>query len=287
MTEIRHLKGRRWKAHQRNDIGRAFIGCCPVYPGGTGISNLQTIVDRFGTGAAARQFYSGLQVPPRPAGLSIVHSSFKPDPDLVISGALDGAIETMAAGVPAGDLVEVWHESDLKERAGTFTFSQLSGCKNRFYDRVKIVNQAALVGNTLTSWQFDDNNDSWDRHRWLRDVKADVLGVDVDGVHSSQLPYPDYMDDLERTKAIFDVYHNVGGMYRYVAIPELGTKIISPTVDPTGAYRRAWADNILAQYAAQLPLLYVAWYDFLVGTTDDRLVGDDIAWWANHVAMGA
>ena len=229
---------------------RTLFGACPTNPGGESLAAAQRVIDKFGPGAAVRQFRSALATPHTPADASIVHTSYKPDLDDVIAGRLDAQIRAVAKATPAGHIIEIWHEADSKVRSGSIDKAKVIAAKNRFYDVAKDANPAALVATTYTGWLFEPKS-KLDPEEWAG-VKADLLGVDLDGIQS--WPYPDYTDEIQR---VIDAAKRWG--VPGWCVPELGMDI--QPADPDGTARADW----IRKYAAlcnDAGARYVAWFDY-------------------------
>lgn len=229
---------------------RTLFGACPTNPGGESLAAAQRVIDKWGTGAAVRQFRSALATPHAPEGASIVHTSYKPDLDDVIAGRLDAQIRAVAKATPAGHIIEIWHEADSKVRSGSIDKAKVIAAKNRFYDLVKAENPDALVCTTYTGWLFEPKS-KLDPEEWA-DVKADLLGVDLDGIQS--WPYVDYTDEIPRAA---DAARRWG--YAGWCVPELGMDI--QPADTDGAARVEWIIKH-ARLLADAGAVYVAWFDY-------------------------
>lgn len=229
---------------------RTLFGACPTNPGGESFSAAQRVIDKWGTGVAIRQFRSELATPHNPEGATIVHTSYKPNLDDVISGKLDAQIRAVAKATPAGHIVEIWHEADSKVRSGSIDKNKVIEAKNRFYDLVKAENPDALVCTTYTGWLFEPKS-KLNLEEWAG-VKADLLGVDLDGIQS--WPYPDYTDEIPRAATAAAQWG-----YQGWCVPELGMDI--QPQDTGGVARAEWIlkyAKLLKDYGAK----YVAWFDY-------------------------
>jgi hypothetical protein len=225
------------------------FGACPQ-AGGTSLAAAQTVIAKWGKGAAVRQFL-GTGVAERPADAGIVHISWKP----TLAQITDTWVKSVTANLKPGDCVEVWHEADKKVTDGILTYTDAVARKNAFYDTVKRVRPDLLVVNTLTGWLLDPKSKG-DVERWAA-VKADVLGVDCDGVRPTALPYTNY-DDETRTALAFLEKHPT---YKWFSVPEFGCPRI-PSADPDGKLRAAYHQKYADLWAASGKCLYVTLYEY-------------------------
>lgn len=207
-------------------------GACPA-DGGTSLAAQRSVLDKWGHGACVRQFFPGFSVPaPRDPGVSVVHASWKPRAADVITPA---RVAALTADLREGDVVEVWHEPDVKVREGVLDLAEVVERKNRFHDAVRQARPDLRVACTLSGWEADPANPRThgDLDRWSR-VRADLLGLDLDGVHPEHLPYPDYHAEADGAVA-FVAQH---GGYRGWCVPELGAPRIEGDTD--GTARAEW-----------------------------------------------
>lgn len=235
---------------------RTLFGSCPAYPGGESLTAARTVTNKWGAGAAVRQFKGNLSAPNQVG--SITHTSYKPAITDLLAGRLDSAIGTVVAGCRAGDVLEVWHEADKKVTDGVDTYERLVAAKNYFYVKAKALRPDVLIANTLTGWLMEPTRSPQpDWRRWGA-VKADVVGIDCDGVHPTRLPYTDYQGESARARAFVDEF--AGNGYRWYAVPEYGCGRMA--IDPDGIERakayRAQADR----WAADPLCLFVTLYEY-------------------------
>lgn len=244
-------------------------GACPA-AGGSGLAAAQAVIDKWGPGAAIRQFFPGgfTANPNHPDGASLVHTSYKPDLAAVNAGTLDAAITALAKATPAGDILEIWHEADLKVRKGTLDKTAVVAAKNRFYDLVKAANPHVLVATTYTGWLFEPKS-GLDPQDWSG-VRADLLGVDLDGISVTAPPYPDWSDEIPAVKTCADQWGYAGW-----CVPELGAPRAG-TGDTDGAIRAAWAT---ACAKACDGALYVAWFEYPTSPNYELTTTAEIAAW--------
>lgn len=225
-----------------------YFGACPVL-GGSSYSDAETVVTKWGTNAAVRQFFSGgfTAAPNHPTGASIVHTSYKPDITALLAGTYDATIRTYAQNLTPGDVIEIWHEADLKVRQSSMTLANAIAAKNYFYDRVKEGNPDALVATTYTGWLFEPNSGL--NPDVYSGIKADLLGLDLDGIHVSSPPYPSYSSEIPRGQT----YAAAWGMLGWCA-PEFGTSRAA-SGDTDGSVRAAWITTY-----GEMAIAYDAWY---------------------------
>jgi hypothetical protein len=219
---------------------------------GTSATGQANVLTKWGDGAAIRQFFTGFgQVAPRDRRASVVHASWKPASLGVIT---DAAVTAATANLLPGDCVEVWHESDKKVRDGVYTHVEALARKNRFYDTVKRVRPDLLVVNTLTGWEAEPGNSTTRGNidKWAA-VKADLLGLDCDGIHG--WPYTNYDGEIAAAVAFVEKFP----AYKGWCVPEFGTS--RHTNDQSGATRAQWATTTAAKFKAA-GAAYVCLYEF-------------------------
>jgi hypothetical protein len=231
-------------------------GACPMKPGGESLAAARTVTTKWGQGAAVRQFKTDLSSPSTGPEFGIVHTSYKPSVSAILSGSLDAQIRAVAMATPAGHVLEVWHEVDKKVRDGIDTKANLIAAKNRFYDVVKSVRPDVLIANTLTGWELSPTNTTTRGNidQWAA-VKADILGVDLDGIRPTTLPYTDYRDEVNVALAFVDRFPGYTGW----AVPEFGCPRVA--ADPDGIERAAWLTSYGRLFAAE-GAAYVTLYEY-------------------------
>ena len=226
-----------------------FAGACPE-AGGATLAAAQTVITKWGVGAAVRQFM-GTAAAPRPADAGITHHSFKP----TLAQITTAWVTTITKDLKSGDVVEVWHEADKKVTDNILTKADVVGRKNAFYDIVKQVRPDLYVANTLTGWLFDPksgkNPDDW------AVVKADILGVDADGVRPTALPYTNYEAETARAVKFLEDHPS----YKYFSVPEFGCPRI-PALDADGTKRATYHDYYMNLWTATGKCLYVTLYEY-------------------------
>lgn len=250
------LQETRWAEHMATEHpaeSRTLFGACPEKPGGTSLAAAQGVVDKWGKGAAVRQFLGGVgTVAQRPVDAGIVHISWK---EFNQSRITEASVTRACANLLAGDCVEVIHESDNDGLTGADLTKRIA-LKSYFYDTVKAVRPDLLVVNTVTGWLMDPKSGK-DPSPWGQ-VKADVLGIDCDGIRPTKLPYTNYEDETTAALAFVEKYKANG--YRYVAVPEFGCPRI-PALDPDGKIRAEYHAHYADLWTSS-GFLYVTLYEY-------------------------
>lgn len=226
----------------------------------TSLSAQARVIEKWGSYISMRQFFTGFeQVAPRDPRVGVLHCSWKPTS---VDAITETAVRAACANLRPGDVVEVWHELDRKVRVGTRTLSGVLithavglAMKNRFYDVVKAVRPDLLVANTLTGWEADPNNSTTKGNidKWA-EVKADILGLDCDGIHG--FPYPNYDGEIATAKAFLAKFPAYNGW----CVPEFGTSR-NATNDASGTERAKWAAGYAAKFEAA-GARYVCLYEY-------------------------
>jgi hypothetical protein len=261
---------------------RTLFGACQE-TGNTGAA----AVGKWGTRIASRRFLTSAPWPatvaPHPDAV-VDHLSFSMSAAYATTFPTDtaahAAVTAMVRSIPPADrprvILEAIHEGDEKVNRGAaagYSVPQVIAAKNRFADLVWAVDRNIKVAATYTGWLFDPDNpkhpDEWGT------VKADVLGVDFDGIHATKVnadgtvAYPDYADEGARIRAFLTKWGGASGHYRWWAVPEFGTSRdgkLALGADRDGTQRAAWikagADRFASTSFAGSPALYVAWYDY-------------------------
>lgn len=232
---------------------RTRFGACPAKPGGTSLAAAQTVVTKWGKGAAVRQFYSATDVGMCPPDSSIMHGSWKPSAAQIT----ETWAQTVLKNYRDGDCAEVWHEADKKVSDGAYTYEDLLARKNKFYDIVKKVRPGIRVVNTVTGWMMDPKSGK-DPSRWGA-VKADVFGIDCDGVRPTALPYTNYEAETKAALEFIEKYKANG--YQWFAVPEYGCPRITAT-DADGSKRALYHDYYCNLWADSGKCLYVTLYEY-------------------------
>jgi hypothetical protein len=246
-------------------------------------------VQKFGTKASVRIFADTIKNPVHPTGASIVHTSYaltgygvSRDQALrnLTAGKYDAAIAAAAKATPKGDVIEIVHEADHKITNGDTSFAVVLAAKNHFYTVAKAANPNVLIANTVTGWLTDPKSGG-DFQRWGQ-VKADIIGIDCDGINPTSLPYPNYDDETKAGVAFVKAY--AGNGYKYWAVPEFGAARMSG--DASGTERVKWmAFNANNNFKAN-GALYVDWYDYsLSGHLLPLTLTNEINTWKTFVAQ--
>lgn len=252
------------------------FGACPNKAG-------KDAVAKWGAGAVVRIFKTAIAPITRPAGASRVHVSYG-----IVSGNRDAALIDLAAGkydtqitaaakgTMAGDVLEIIHEADKKITDGVATWGPVLAAKNHFYDVVKKANPDVLVANTVTGWLADPKSGN-DFQRWGQ-IKADIIGIDCDGVNPKALPYPNYDGEIAAAVAFVKKYAANG--YKYWSVPEFcATRM---PVDPQSVERVKWMVTVTDKFKAD-KALYVAWYDYDMSVGNELTLTNEINAWSTLV----
>lgn len=227
-----------------------LFGACPSKPGGVSLAAAQKVPTKWGGRPSLRQFLGGWSnIAYRPSSVSIAHWSWN-----TLTGMTQDTVKAALVNVLDGDVVEVIHEGDNKVRSKkSITLPNLIKGKNQFYDYVKAVRPNVLVANTLTGGILSNYTADAVAEPYGA-IKADVLGVDCDGVHDKEPPLAiPYEDEIAEALAFAKKFG-----YPYVAAPEFGTS--RPSWDD-GTQRAAWFKKYDQQFA-DAGFLYVCVYDY-------------------------
>jgi hypothetical protein len=259
---------------------RTMFGACPTV--GTSSSS---VITKYGNGASIRVFVpGGFNTVDRPAGASKLHVSWKPT---LGSAITDTALVSAFSNLQDGDLVEVWHESDVKYRKGDDLGAMLA-MKNQFHDRVVALRQAGRIPqvrtvNTWAGWSVDStsNIDPSNLH-----ARADILGIDMDGIPEADNFYP-YA--ARQMGAKFVEAYKEGG-YTGWTVPEFSMPSVDS--DPTSTKRVAWFQAEAAAISQGLPTAgipapqMIAWFDTagIIGETEMLSSTNEINAWKTLVA---
>lgn len=243
------------------------------------------MVSKFGGDASVRMFVpGGFTTVTRPAGASRVHVSWKPTLGTTIT---DSQLIAAFTNLKDGDLVEVWHESDVKYRKGGDLAGMLA-MKNQFHDRVVALRDAGkiphvLTVNTWAGWTVDQNSSIDPSNLQAR---ADLLGIDMDGIPASDTFYP---FATRQMGAKFVSAYKAGG-YTGWTVPEFTMPSVAS--DPTNAKRVSWFQSQAAAISQGVPSAGVpaprmlAWFDTagIIGATEQLTTANEIGAWSNLVA---
>lgn len=244
-----------------------------------------SVVSKYGAGASLRLFNSGgFNTPSRPSGVSKMHVSWKPTIGTTIT---DTQLISAFTNLRDGDLVEVWHETDVKYRKGQDLAGML-GMKNQLHDRVVALRNADRIPNVLTvntwaGWSVDSTSsvDPSNLH-----CRADLLGIDMDGIPAAENFYP-YAARQMGSKFV-SAYR--GGAYKGWTVPEFTMPSISS--DPTRVRRIEWFRSEVAKISQGVPTSNVppphmiAWFDTagIIGETEKLTTANEIDAWSDLVA---
>jgi hypothetical protein len=262
-------------------LSSTLVGACP--DGGT----LASVLTKYGTTASVRGFSPGVfgTAVERPATASRVHWSWKPT---LTSTLTDAMLVNAFDNLVAGDMVEVWHESDVKLRNGTFTLTDFQNAmrlKNDLHSRVVRLRDAGTIPQlrtvcTLSGWTVDQTS-TWTATAPSNVAgagsalsNADVLGIDMDGMAADPAFYDYY---ARQTGAKFVAAMTAGG-YSGWTVPEFCMP--SVTGDTNNAGRIAWFQDQVSKLrsgvaGSNLPgPQMIAWFDTagVIGASE-RLTG--------------
>lgn len=237
-----------YKASHPDAPRRTIFGGCPA-GGGTSLAAAQSVIDKWGGHPAIRMFQA-TGVSPRPVDAGVMHVSWKP----TAAQITPAWVTKVCANLLENDCVEVWHEADSKVRKGQLKFDDVVGRKNKFFDAVKSVRPDLRVVNTLTGQALSDyGHDEW--QKWGV-VRADLLGLDADGIHDKVAPLDiPYEDEIARVARFLSANPGYAGW----VVPEFGTS--RPGWDAKGMERAAWASKYGGLFAAA-GAAYVCLYDY-------------------------
>jgi hypothetical protein len=171
----------------------------------------------------------------------------------VAAGRYDAQIAAAARATPAGDSIEIVHEADKKIINGNTTWPVVLAAKNHFYDVAKAANPNVLIADTVTGWTAEPESGR-DLARWGQ-VKADILGIDADGVNPATGAYPSY--DAEIAAAV--AFVKAAGSYRGWAVPEFTAG--RQASDTDGSRRIAWMRDLAAKFRSS-GAQYVDYFDY-------------------------
>lgn len=233
--------------------GTTFYGACPTNSGTT-----EQVVSKYGQRVAVRRFLGDLSsVTTRPAGVGRLHTSWKPALGDITSSAVANALKACVDG----DGVEVWHEGDKKVRDGKLSRADLVAVKNKFWTTVDELRRAGTIKQvkvvqTLTGWEADPKNSAThgDINGWA-DIKAEILGLDFDGIAPSSTNYVDYFDEIGSAAEF--IARNAG--YEGWCVPEFGAPRHADDTD--GSYRAKWFAKI-GRAARVTGCYWVCQYDY-------------------------
>lgn len=258
------------------EVAVTKFGACPEKPGGTSLAAQAKVIAKWGRGAAIRVFCSGLgTAEARHPDAGIIHYSFK---EFDRADVTDKAkVRETCKNMRAGDVVEVIHESDNDGLDAKGVADRIEH-KNLFFDTVKEVRPDLLVAHTMTGWIFEPKS-KLNPFVWAGKVKADVLGMDCDGIRPEKLPYTDYMDE---TRRMLEIVNDPANGYRFFAVPEFGCPRI-PTLDPDGKIRAAYHDHYALEWRSSRKCLFVTLYEYDSSPNYSLTTELEKSGWRSHV----
>lgn len=237
------------------------------------LTTAAAVPSKYGKGASIRVFYDKpagqLPWPTAPAG-TLLHVSYK----MAGKTYTDAQIDAMLTKA-RGHLITVNHEPDNDG----WTATQIAAWKalnNRVYDRNVTLGRPARIVPTFTGDFWSNHTTDAERDVWLKDLKADLYGLDFDGVHDNQTSKPADLvyrvgksevtnaDEIAALKRAMSKYGVPG-----FCVPEFGTS--RRPWDTDGAGRTKWLRNN-AQRFIDAGAEAVHWYDEQANGKDDRIL---------------
>jgi hypothetical protein len=103
-----------------------------------------------------------------------------------------------------------------------------------------------------------ESNSGKDWRRW-GEVKADIFGIDCDGVRPTRLPYTNYESETETALLFLEEFAHNG--YKWFAVPEFGCPRI-PSADPDGSIRAGWHEFYNNLWAKTGKCRFVTLYEY-------------------------
>lgn len=260
-----------------NPPGNTLFGANPVNPGGESASAAQGVVTKFGSGATVRQFLTDITTsgggpnwPAVPAG-SLVHRSYKPTTD-VTNAQIDALIRAAQ-----GHWLTFWHESD-NDGLSSSAIASRTALMNRLYDRNVALGRLVTVVHVVTGQFMSDYRDESWKAPW-RNVKADLIGVDMDGPQGYGVTYADELSETLRWIQEESIDGYVGW-----TVPEFG--VARTSSDSNGSGRLAWMQREVDLLTRANPKpRAIHWYDYMM-TNDYRLISgtQEYNYWRGLVA---
>jgi hypothetical protein len=246
------------------------------------------VLSKYGPKASVRIFSSsGLGSVSRPSTAARVHASWKPTLGSTITEA---QVIAACSNLRDGDLVEVWHEADVKYRKGDDLAAMLA-MKNQLHDRVVALRAAGripkvLTVNTWAGWSVDSTSSVNPSNLHCR---ADLLGIDMDGIPANDRFYPFVARQMG---AKFIAAYKAGGYVGW-SVPEFCMAAVS--TDPDHSKRVAWLTSEVDTISQGIPAegipapVMIAWFDTggpLAPYEDNGLTQpNEISAWSARVAQ--
>lgn len=273
-----------YDAHMATHVApvRTAFGACPNGGGASGV------LSKFGGNAAVRIFVpGGLGRVTRPETSPRVHVSWKPALGSTITEA---QVIDACAGLSDGDIVEVWHESDVKYRKGQ-DLAAMQALKAQIHSRVVALRDAGKIAKVLTcntwaGWSVDSTSNVSPSNLH---APADLLGIDMDGIPASDTFYR-YAERQMSAKFV-DAFK--AGNYTGWTVPEFCMPSVAS--DPDRSKRVAWFQSEVAKIRQGVPSqgvpppLMIAWFDTagIIGDSERLTAANEIAAWSALVASNA
>lgn len=276
LAECRVLTGGQWKRKGHTDITPGggggttqapYWGACPPSGGG----GASAVLSKFGTGSSVRVFFTTSLTarPSVPAGVSIMHLSYRPDMAQVASGALDSQIISLINFCQPGWILTFHHEPDNNGWSATQRQDWKNGT-NHLYDLTKSTKPSVLTAPVFTGGLMASYTSNATRDLWCTGIRSDLFGVDCDGVHIRDAAHPNetnydriqYTDEMDNAEAYMAHPSNSG--FTQITVPEMVTARKNPP-DPTGSIRAGWFTS-QSQIFVDRGVYAVQCYDFDFGT---------------------
>lgn len=245
-------------------VTRPYFGSCPTTSGG----GAAAVVSKFGVGSSVRIFFNSgdlTQRPSIPAGVSILHVSYKVTEANILNGSQDANLIDLINWMRPGWILTLNHERDNDGISGS-AITDWKNMQNYLYDikqatKPSVFTAPVFVGGTLASYTSNATRDTW-----CTGISGDLFGIDCDGVHisSTEANYNriSYEDELDNCETYMRHPTNTG--FKAITVGEHMTARVNPP-DPTGSIRAAWFQRE-TQRMVDHGCYAVMAYDFNFGT---------------------
>lgn len=247
---------------------RPYFGACPADGAPGGVAGAQSVLTKWGSHAAVRQFFGDFtSMPSVIPGCPIVHSSYRPDAvgeaqpftdAQIAAGAADNAISAVIQATPNNWVLEIKHESDNDGLTGQAWTDRINA-KNRPYILKQSIKPGVLICHTHTGGMWASYGNDTTRDLNMATAKGDLIGLDADGVHDSVGPKydTDYADEVANVKRYLAKFKANG--FQGWSVPEHGTS--RQPWDTTGTPRAEFFSRN-TQYFVDNGAMYVCLFDF-------------------------
>lgn len=230
------------------------------------------MLSKFGTGASVRVFFSSSLTarPTVPAGVSIMHLSYKPNVASVLNGSLDSQLAGLVDFCQPGWILTFYHERDNDSGLTSADIQAWKDVNNYLYDFTKDRKPSVLTAPVYTGGTMANYTSNSVRDTWCTGIRGDLFGVDCDGVHIRDAGHPNetnydriqYTDEIANCNAYMSHPSNSG--FTQITVAEFITARKNPP-DPTGSIRAGWMQDQAAIFEANDCYAVMA-YDFNFGT---------------------